>query len=353
MTQSTPIAFAIAVTLSLISACTKEPDITASEPVAEVTTQIVTTTDLPVIIIGYGTVEFDPKGQRTLTSEIEASVLELTALPGDAVRSGDAVVRLVPSSNAGVDVARARRDANAASAAAERTKRLRADGLASDADVEAGVVAARDLEALAASLESRAGAISALTSPIDGVVDAILVEPGALVSAGTALARIASPGSIQARIGVEIEDVGTLLIGDDVRIEGFYKSATATDSTIRMIDQRVDPATRVTYIYVFIPPASGFLSGQAVRAALTADVRRGVMVAPRQSIFADERGKYVFIDVDGKAGLRRVETGVTVADQTEIVSGIATGDAVVVEGAAILTDGMKIRTNSDPAAVLR
>ncbi len=350
MTRSPSTVPMFFVACALVAGCNKPPDASTPEPEAEVTTQVATITDLPVLITGYGTVEFDPKGQRTLTSEIEASILELVVLPGDSVKSGDTVVRLVPSTNANVEVARTRRDASAARSAAERTKRLRADGLASDADVEASDVTARDLEALAASLESRAGSVAALRSPVDGVVDAILVEPGVIVAPGTVLARIASPGSIQARIGVEIEDVANLTIGDAVQIDAHDRSETRVNSSIRMIDQRVDAATRMTSIYVAISPGSGFLAGQAVRAQLTAEVRQAVVVVPRQSVFADELGHYVFIEVDGKAKLRRVEPGATVANQTEIVSGVAAGDAVIVEGAAILANGMKVRTQTKSSA---
>jgi membrane fusion protein (multidrug efflux system) len=329
---------------ALLVGCGDPPESDEAEPVAEVTTEVAAVTDLPIRVTGYGVVEFDPTGQRILTSEIEASILELKVLPGDSVRKGDIVVRLAPSTNAGTELATTRRDAGAARAAAERTKRLREDGLASDADVEVSEVAARDLEALAASLESRAGSIAAIASPIDGIVDAVLVEPGVIVAPGTMLARIASPGSIQARIGVEVEDVGELSIGDAVEIDGHDSSDTHVDTRIRMIDLRVDAATRMTSIYVVIPPGSGFLAGQAVRAKLTTDIREDVVAVPRQSVFADELGHYVFVAVDGKAELRRVESGVTEANQTEIVSGVSAGDVVIVEGAAILRNGMNVRT---------
>ncbi|NQV86165.1 MAG: hypothetical protein HQ492_03715 [Woeseiaceae bacterium] len=106
----------------------------------------------------------------------------------------------------------------------------------------------------------------------------------------------------------------------------------------------------MTSIYVAIPPGSGFFAGQAVRAELTAEVRQAVVVVPRQSVFADELGHYVFIEVDGKANLRRVEPGTTVFNKTEIVSGIAAGDTVIVEGAAILANGMKVRTQAKSSA---
>ena len=73
---------------------------------------------------------------------------------------------------------------------------------------------------------------------------------------------------------------------------------------------------------------------------------------PRRSVFLDEQGAYVFLDENGTAKLVRVEVGLTSGDITEIISGVSQGDQVVVEGGAILSDGMKIRT-STPAPVAK
>jgi membrane fusion protein (multidrug efflux system) len=331
------------VLLLLAGACSQTDELPAPEPTAEVTITPATTGDLPVVVTGYGTVEFDPAGQRTLATEIEARVLALEALPGDVVKKGEVVLRLGPSSSTAVEIARVRRDALAAEAAAARARRLRTDGFASDGDVETAESAAKDFKTLADSLESRAGEISSLRAPIAGVVDALFVEPGDLVSPGAQLVRLASHDAVQARVGVEIEDAIRLSDGAPVRLSGIDGGGLTVDSVIRTIDYRVDPASRMTSVFVPIPPGQGLLSGEAVRAELTAEVRRGVVLAPRESVFVDETGPYVFVEVDGKAVLRRVETGVTVRGLTEMVSGLTAGEGVIVEGAAVLSDGMLVR----------
>jgi hypothetical protein len=47
--------------------------------------------------------------------------------------------------------------------------------------------------------------------------------------------------------------------------------------------------------------------------------------------------------------LRRVDAGQTTGNQTEIVAGLAAGEKVIVEGAAVLSDGMLIRQASLPS----
>jgi membrane fusion protein (multidrug efflux system) len=313
------------------------------EPVAEVTTIQAVSGDLPVLVDGYGVVEFDPAGQQTLASEIEARVLAVNALPGDFVRRGTVLLHLGPSASAAVEIARVRRDAIAAESAAARARRLRVDGFMSDGDVEAAESAAQDLTALAESLEGRAEEISALHAPIDGILDALFVEPGNLVGPGSQLARLASPDSVQARVSVEIEDVGQLHRGSAVRLFGVDSRSVALDSVVRTIDSRVDPATRMAAVFVPIPAGQGLLPGEAVRAEITAEVRRGVVLVPRESVFLDETGPYVFVSTEGKASLRRVVLGITVQKNTEIQRGLVAGELVIVEGAAVLSDGMRVR----------
>lgn len=328
---------------AVLAGCSQPAGEPAPEPVAEVSTAPAVIGDLPVVLTGFGRVEFDPAGQHTLSAEIEARVLEVLARPGDAVSKGSVVLRLGPSSGTGLDLARSRRDALAAQAAAERTRRLRDDGFASDADVEAADTNAQDLAALADSLAGRAGSVSALRSPIDGVVDAVLVAAGDLIPPGAQLVRLASPQAIQARISVEIEDAARLRTGGAVQLERLDPSAETLASSIRLIDHRVDPSTRMASVLVPIPAGHGFLTGEAVSAELVAEVRQGCVLVPRRAVLADEGGSYLFLAADGRAALRRVRAGLTTGEQTEILSGLDGGETVIVEGAAILSDGMRIR----------
>jgi membrane fusion protein (multidrug efflux system) len=311
--------------------------------VAQVTTVQSVLGDLPITEAGFGIVQFDPAGQRGLAAEIEARVLELSAQPGDSVAEGAVLLRLGPSSSAGVEIARVRRDADLATEAAARTRRLRADGLASDGDVQAAENAAKDQAALAESLEARVRELSALRAPVGGLVDEVLVGPGDLVAPGTALVRLASLEQLQARIGIEIEDATRLEPGAEVLLSSLDKVQVAVSSRIATIDYRVDPVTRMSTVLVPIPTRSGLLPGEAVRAEITVETRRGVVLVPRRSVFTDERGPYAFVANDGVASLRRVEVGATSGALTEIQAGMEVGEAVIVEGAAVLADGMQVR----------
>ncbi|MCB1687706.1 MAG: efflux RND transporter periplasmic adaptor subunit [Halioglobus sp.] len=342
----TAIKHAIYLSMLLLAGCGGAEPETAMEPVALVTLEPVITGDLPVVLQSYGTVEFDPTKMHTLNAEIEARVLEVDAVAGEPVARNQVLVRLAPSSAGDTEVTQARRDANAAAAAAERTQRLRADGLASNADVEAADTAARDLEALAMSLEARSGAVLSLQAPIDGVVDGLFAATGDLIAPGTPLVRLASAEALQARLGIEVEDAELLRTGLPVHLYSLDNSAAAVDTTLSLIDMRIDPMTRMATALLTIPAGKGFHAGEAVAARIIAGTRQGVLIVPRTAVFNDETGSYVFSANKDTAVLKRVEVGLTSGEKTEIGTGIAAGDMVVVEGAATLADGMKIRTDA-------
>lgn len=347
-----PIVFTGFITLALMVGCSQKTEQTTSEPVATVSTEPVIRGDLPITVTGYGTVEFDPNRQQTLTTQIEARVSEVLVQAGAPVEVGRPLLRLVPSSSSSLNLTQARADAAAANAELQRQKRLRADGLSSDGDVERAQTAARDLTARLRTLQDSLGVVSEVTAPRDAIIDAVLVSSGDVLAPGSQLIRLSEPDAIQARINLELEDATRLKVGGTIRLSGLDGGSHQANTKISAVDLRVNPATRMTSVVSPIPAVHGFLPGEAVRATATAEIKQGVILVPRAAIFTDEQGDYVFVDTGGSAERRRINTGASNASQTEVLSGLTEGDQVVTQGGAILSDGMKLNivTAHAPAA---
>ena len=63
---------------------------------------------------------------------------------------------------------------------------------------------------------------------------------------------------------------------------------------------------------------------------------------PVSSVIQRGQMELVFIVVDGKAQLRIVKTGKRIGEEVELVSGVAAGEKIVVEGVAGLVDGQPL-----------
>ena len=128
----------------------------------------------------YGAIDQDAGSQFTLSAPVEATVSRIAAPAGTVVERGQLVVALTPSPSTRAAIEKLSADARMAELAYERTRRLRTDGLVSDAELESARAAAQGAQASQASLATQSGQL-ALRAPGQGYVLAIATSPGNLV----------------------------------------------------------------------------------------------------------------------------------------------------------------------------
>jgi len=175
-------------------------------------------------------------------------------------------------------------------------------------------------------------AYSEITAPFDGIVTERRVEPGDVAPRHTHLLTVIDPTSLYTKVSVSELMLPRLKIGDtvDVRIDAL--GDRVWNGHIRRIHPTIDPRTRLGVVEVALDPVPpGAKSGQLSRVTLrTPEVRRKVV--PFAALRRDDKGEYVFVVVDGKTQLRRVQTGLRMDDKVEALSGLEEGDKVVVRG---------------------
>ena len=74
----------------------------------------------------------------------------------------------------------------------------------------------------------------------------------------------------------------------------------------------------------------------------------GALVISDHAIQKDDAERVVFVVADGRARRRVVTVGKTSGDRATIVAGLSEGEVIVVEGAAGLADGTRIKTEGAP-----
>jgi len=80
-----------------------------------------------------------------------------------------------------------------------------------------------------------------------------------------------------------------------------------------------------------------------VNARLALQKKHGVVLIPTASVQHNANSNYVFVvNADSTVSVRNIEAGTTDGEDTEVVSGLAAGDPVVVTGAATLAEGTKV-----------
>lgn len=315
-----------------------------------------------------GTVE----ARRTarLVAQAEGEVQSLPYREGDAVQSGSLLVRIDPARlQALLDEARGDRQAVEADLldarrvlARDKTLFTRKGiGQESLEKTETGVAR---LEAALVKAKARIAGLAAqvaytqVRAPFDGYVLERKVELGDVVRSGTPLVSIASK---EAHVLVQVTDMDLSRVGPGDAVDlSFDAVALPCTGTVSRIRPQVDPVTRTAAVEV--TPVTGcsgrFLPGMLVRATFTLDQRKAVVAVPAEAVATRPDGTRTLFVAEGEtARLKTVTTGLEGGGFVEVVSGLAEGELVVVQGQEKLKDGAPISlkgkggAKTPPAAV--
>ncbi len=329
----------IALMALLLAGCGKggEAAEEGAGPVADVSTAIASLGTSSEQLVIYGTTDAGPAATHTLTAPAEAVVSAVLAGTGTAVHAGQPAIQLTPSRTTRIDLAKAASDFAVADAAYRRALRLKADGLASNAEVEAARGAMRSASAARAAL---AGAAATLRAPVDGIIS-VTVKPGDQVAAGTALATVMRRGNVRARFGVDPAVAQRIHPGQQLQI--ILPDGRESAASVIGVDLQVDPATRLASVYAAVPDVLNLGPGQPLRARLTVGAVSSSVTIPYAALLDDGGRSYVFIVRGGIAKSTDVAPGNSMGDRIQILRGVKPGDRVVVEGGTALEDGMKVR----------
>jgi membrane fusion protein (multidrug efflux system) len=199
---------------------------------------------------------------------------------------------------------------------------------------------------------------TAIKAPITGRIGKSSVTPGALVTASQqetlATIRALDPiyvdltQSSEARQRLRAQlGAGKLQEGSTrVKLKLGDGSIYDKDGTLEFAEVAVDEATgTVTMRARFPNPDDTLLPGMYVRAVLDQAVDATAILAPQQGITRDAKGNATALVVGAgdKVEVRTLVTDRAIGDRWLVLSGLAAGDRLVVEGLNKVGPGMAVR----------
>ncbi|MFV1959404.1 MAG: efflux RND transporter periplasmic adaptor subunit, partial [Planctomycetota bacterium] len=211
---------------------------------------------------------------------------------------------------------------------------------------------ARQIEALEASLAKLEDDLkqTEIRAPIDGTILRLERESEQVITAGTPILEM---GDLS-RLEVEAD----FLSGDaahmrsDMRAEIFGRALG--DAVLPAKVVRIDPSAftkisslgveqqRVTVTLAVDPAGTGLGDRYRVEVRVILDERPDVLLVPEGALFREGEGWAVFVIEDGRARLRRVETGLRGLRTREVRSGLAEGDVVILHPDDTIEEGGRV-----------
>ncbi len=265
---------------------------------------------------------------------------------GDYVRRG-VLLAALDTTSVGADLSVAEAERNRAQAEFERIRQLYAEGWVTKARYEAAETAAKAASARVAQAGFARGTAQ-LYAPSSGVILARNVEPGQVVSAGTAVVILgqADQGFVF-RAPVVDRDAARLRVGmpAEIRLEAL-ESGPLT-ATISEIEGQANLATGAFTVQFRLPAQPKIRAGQIGTASIKLPAANdGAMQIPASALFGVRTGEGLVYIVD--ASTSRVETRNVVIERVMddfviISGGLSPGDRIVVAGAEKLRTGSKVR----------
>lgn len=339
----------LALSLVGVSACSRPAKDAPTAAAAPVRVETAAASARQQRLSAFGEVEISPDHARTISLSYDAVVVSLLVAPGQTVRSGAPLMEVRPTPAVALEQRRALEALRFARADHARVARLRGENLATNTELAAAEQTLANADAVVNDLGARigSGGVRVIQAPISGLVEALNVEAGAIVTAGAQLARVGDARNLQARFGVEIEDLNAIAQGASTIVRDLRGEVSAEGRVLRVL-RRIDPATRLAEVTVALPANASFLPGAPVRGEIAIGAPRDVITLPRGAIVYDGETASVFVVQQAVVRKVEVRTGAEFGDRIEVVGGVELAQQIVVDGGATLEDGARVSVQ--PAA---
>jgi len=350
--------------------------------------------DWRYVVRAHGTVE--PRTESDLVPQVSGEVVWISPslASGGFFAKGDPLLRIEPSDyrveleSARATRARARSEFERASIELERQRKLRAQGVASQARIDDAENSYRVAEA--ALREARARVERAerdlerteLRAPYEGRVRSEDVDVGQFVSRGQTLATLYAVDWAEVPLPVPDRELryldvplgaavlaagegGAFAGGPEVRLRAEFAGTPSVwrGQVVRTAGE-IDPRTRMVTLVARVEDPYGLHAESAapalavglfVEAEILGRTVEDVYVLPRQALREGDPmdpqapDRVHVIDSEGRLHLRPVEVLRTEQERVVIASGLAPGERVSLSPLRSAVEGMRVRVAAEPS----
>ncbi len=183
-------------------------------------------------------------------------------------------------------------------------------------------------------------AYTEIRAPFDGSVSRIYADKGSLAAPGMPLLELDGNSGLEIEAGVPESLITGPIEGG--QFQAFLPSINSTfEATAVEVSSASDDQSRSVKVRFSIPSHVRARPGQFARIQLEGSKRSKIMV-PVAAISKLGQMERVFVAVEDQALLRLVKTGAREGQQVEVLTGLDTGEWIVVDSTEALTDGQPL-----------
>ncbi|MBB4641931.1 efflux RND transporter periplasmic adaptor subunit [Rhizorhapis suberifaciens] len=285
----------------------------------------------------YATGFVEPEQPVSVAARVTAPVMEVLVEEGQHVRRGQALVRLADDEQrasmhqAGAERIRAVRDE-------ARVLALYRQGWVTRAARDEAIAAADSARAAEQTFAARRGQY-VIRAGIDAIVLKRDVEPGDLASPSRILMTLGDPAKMRITAAVDERDVPRIRPGQEALMSTEAYPGRIIRGRVREITPGGDPTERAFRVRLLLERAPALPLGLTLEVNVVTGRAPNALLVPASAV----DGGRLWVVVGGQAKLRRVRTGITGAEEVQILRGLRAGEQVVLDPPDDLDEGDKVK----------
>ncbi|MCK8603668.1 efflux RND transporter periplasmic adaptor subunit [Desulfoferrobacter suflitae] len=280
-----------------------------------------------------------------LAAPVEGPVQNCRVREGDRVEPGQQVVVIGRSRGAEALLAAAQQALSEQSQELSRVKQLVDNGAIPGAQLDTARSKYENARAQFAKAKESAEDYS-ITSPWAGVVSKVLVADGDYVTPRATLIEIYDPRSLAVQLAVPEGQSTVVREKMPVRVELDAYPKKRFRGEISRVYPELDTRMRTRTVEVSIQDPIDLIPGMFARTQVVLEEVRQALVVPVEAVrISPNESRIAFVVQDGKAVLRKIETGIEAGGRVQILKGIDPGEQVIVAGHEKLKDGSAVRVD--------
>ena len=184
-----------------------------------------------------------------------------------------------------------------------------------------------------------------ITAPISGIISQRTAELGGMAAPQAPLFEIVDMDVVKAKVSVIESELSKIKVGDEALIS-VEALPEPVKGKVNLISPTLDKMSRTATVEISIDNADYKLKpGMFARAKIIYSKHASTLLAPSSAVVYKDGKAFVYAVRGDVAKMADVKIGFTstAEDKTEIVSGLSSGDKVIVSGHFGLKDGAKVK----------
>lgn len=280
--------------------------------------------------------------------EYQGTLSRIFVKEGQPVSKGQTLAR-IDDGGLSSQVAQAESQAALAQTTFERQQRLWDQKIGSEIQYLQAKTQYESAQNVVKQLKSQLGKTS-VQAPFSGVIDQVITDQGTVVSPGVALFRIVNLDNMYVAAEVPESYLPTVTKGKMVKVE-FPVLGETIETTVRQTGNYIKPSNRSFAIEVGVPNKEGRVKPNlTARLSINDYTAKNAILIPLNVINENAAGEQFVYTAFAKAEdnsivakQKIITTGKTQGDRIEVLSGIKTGEKIIVEGARSVKDNQAVK----------